>query len=127
MALSELGKTWYDPNLVLNIIEPYDAIAESRYTLKTQMRLANQDVVIRNLRVSDIYIAQSPADTMHRIEAKEQYRPDLVAFQQYNNPNMAWVLLAANNMKSIFDFTTDKIIRIPEVTTLYSSGGVLSK
>lgn len=127
MALTQLGKTWYDPKLVLGVTEPSETVAQSRYTLKTQMRLKNQDVVIRNLRISDLYIAESSGDTVHKIEAKEQYRPDLVAYKQYNNPNLAWVILSANNMKSIFDFTTGKIIRIPEVTSLYSSGGVLSK
>ena len=127
MALTDLGKTWYDPKLVLGVIEPSNTIAVSRYTLKTQLRLNNEDVVIRNLRISDININKTDGDTVHKIEAGEEFRPDLVAFKQYNNPTLAWVILSANNMKSIFEFKTGLIIRIPEVTSLYSSGGVLNK
>ena len=127
MALTTLGETGFDPKLVESYIESSETIAESRYTLKPQLRLANGDVVIRNLRISDLYIVENTDDTVYKIQAKEQYRPDIVAYKQYNNPNLAWVILSANNMKSIFDFKTDIVIRIPEVTGLYTSGGVLSK
>ena len=127
MALTNLGKTWYDPTKVLGIIEPNEDTVQSRYSSKTNINLANGDTVIRNLRISDIEIKESDLDTVHKIEAGEEYRPDLVAYKQYNNPNLAWIILSANNMKTIFDFTVDKVIRIPEVTSLYSEGGVLSK
>lgn len=127
MALSELGKTWYDKNLVKDIIQPQEETVTSRYSAKTNLVLQNNDVVVRNLRTSDIYIPESDDDTVHKIDAAEEYRPDLVAFKQYNNPALAWVILSANNMKDIFEFTSGKVIRIPEITGLYTTGGVLNR
>lgn len=127
MALTKLGRTWYDTKQITNIIEPNEEVVQTRYSNKTQMRLENGDIIIRNTRLSDIEVPESDSDTVHKIEASERYRPDLVAFRVYNNANLAWVLLSANNMKSFFEFETDVIIRIPEITSLYSSGGVLNK
>lgn len=127
MALSELGKTWYDKNLVKDIIQPQEETVASRYSAKTNLVLQNNDVVVRNLRTSDIYIPESDDDTVYKIDAAEEYRPDLVAFKQYNNPALAWVILSANNMKDIFEFTSGKVIRIPEITGLYTTGGVLNR
>lgn len=127
MSLTKLGKTWYDKNLVDGVIVPSEEVVSDRYSSKTNIRLKNQDIVIRNLRISDIYVPVSDDDTIHKIEAGEQYRPDLVAYKEYNNPNLAWIILSANNMKNIFEFTVGKMIRIPEITSLYSEGGILNK
>ena len=127
MALTQLGKTWFSEKLVDGIIEPNQELPTDRYSNKTNIRLKNQDIVVRNMRISDIYIPVSDGDTVHTIDQGEHLRPDLVALRQYNNQGLAWVLLSANNMKNFFEFVQGKVIRIPEVTNLYSAGGVLNK
>lgn len=126
MALTQLGKTWYDPQQVKSVILPEIANIQSRYDNKAQMKLLNEDVIIRNLRMKDIYIPASNTDSIHTIEAGEEYRPDVVAYNIYNNSLLGWVILAANNMKSIFEFKAGTMIRVPAIDSIYSNGGVLS-
>lgn len=126
MALTQLGKTWYDPQQVKSVILPEIANIQSRYDNKAQMKLLNEDVIIRNLRMKDIYIPASSTDSIHTIEAGEEYRPDVVAYNIYNNSLLGWVILAANNMKSIFEFKAGIMIRVPSIDSIYSNGGVLS-
>lgn len=127
MALTRLGRTWYDPEQVISLMEKIEETVQSRYSSKVNMNLKNGDTIIRNLRISDLEIEESDEDIVYKIEPSERYRPDLLALKYYNNPNLAWVLLAANNMKTIFDFKDGVVIRIPNVTSLYTNGGILSK
>lgn len=127
MALTRLGRTWYDPEQVVSLMEKIEETVQSRYSSKVNLNLKNGDTIIRNLRISDLEIEESDEDIVYKIEPSERYRPDLLALKYYNNPNLAWVLLAANNMKTIFDFKDGVIIRIPNVTSLYTNGGILSK
>lgn len=127
MALTRLGRTWYDPEQVVSLMEKIEETVQSRYSSKVNLNLKNGDTIIRNLRISDLEIEESDEDIVYKIEPLERYRPDLLALKYYNNPNLAWVLLAANNMKTIFDFKDGIVIRIPNVTSLYTNGGILSK
>lgn len=127
MALTRLGRTWYDPEQVVSLMEKIEETVQSRYSSKVNLNLKNGDTIIRNLRISDLEIEESDEDIVYKIEPSERYRPDLLALKYYNNPNLAWVLLAANNMKTIFDFKDGVVIRIPNVTSLYTNGGILSK
>ena len=127
MALTRLGRTWYDPEQVVSLMEKNEETVQSRYSSKVNMNLKNGDTIIRNLRISDLEIEESDEDVVYKIEPSERYRPDLLALRYYNNPNLAWVLLAANNMKTVFDFKDGIVIRIPNVTSLYTNGGILSK
>lgn len=127
MALTKLGKTWYDPTRVISLMEKQEGTVQSRYSSKVNLNLVDGNTIIRNLRLSDLEIEESDEDTVHKIEPSERYRPDLLAQEYYNNPILAWVILAANNMKTIFDFKDGIVIRIPNVTSLYTDGGVLSK
>lgn len=127
MALTKLGKTWYDPEQIISLMESNEETVSSRYSAKTNLNLKDGNTIIRNLRISDLEIRESDEDTVHKIEVKERYRPDLIAQKFYNNPNLAWVILAANDMKTLFDFKDGLVIRVPSITSLYTSGGVLSR
>ena len=89
--------------------------------------LKNKDTVIRFIRSSDLNVGDPTGNSIHVIEQGERYRPDIVANKMYGNPNLAWVLLTANNMKSIFEFEVTKEIIVPELTQLYTTGGILSR
>ena len=124
---NDFAKQWYAESKVQEVYTPDVATWRSRYDLKEQLLLTNNDFVIRNMRRTDLYPYKSSDDLEHIVEARENCRPDIIAEEAYGDPRLAWVILSANNMKTIFDFTVDKVIRIPEVTSFYSEGGVLSK
>lgn len=127
MALTKLGKTWYDANVIDNVLENDEMVVTSRYSTKTNLLRKDGNTVIRNLRTRDFYIPESDEDTVHKIKAGEEFRPDVVAFNQYGDASLYWVVLSANRMKDIFEFKADKVIRLPEITRVYSSNGVLGK
>lgn len=128
MALSTLwDKTWYSNKAIETVLIPNTDYYRGRYDLKENLLLKNKDTVIRFIRSSDLNVGDPTGNSIHVIEQGERYRPDIVANKMYGNPNLAWVLLTANNMKSIFEFEVTKEIIVPELTQLYTTGGILSR
>jgi len=58
-------------------------------------------------------IARSEKDRFWVITKPREFRPDLVAFEEYGYSNFWWRILEANQMKSIFDFKSGTNIRLP--------------
>ena len=54
------------------------------------------------------------SDSLIEIQAKEQHRPDLVAYRLYGDPRLSWVVLQFNNIIDIeTEFTTGVELRVP--------------
>jgi len=72
-------------------------------------------------------IAKNKSDTVFRINAVYQYRPDLLANDLYGRSALWWVFAARNPnvlRDPIFDFVSGRLIYIPHGPTLMSSLGV---
>lgn len=68
--------------------------------------------------ISDVYWSIAPV---------YEYRPDLLAFDLYNDPRLWWVFAQRNPNRlkdPYFDFTTGKKIYIPKIQTLKSVLGI---
>ena len=118
---------WYSASLVNKILIPNLTTWRSRYDLKEQLLLTDNNLVIRNMRRKDMVPSSNSLDTAHRVTASENCRPDIVAQNAYGDPRLAWVILAANDLSDIFDFVTGLEIIIPASISLYQSGGVLNR
>lgn len=128
MNEDEIIRSWYSDDLVEKILVPNLDSWRSRYDLKEQELLRKSGIwVIRNLRKNDITPVRTSEDTQHIIAPGENYRPDVVAYNAYGDGNLAWVILAANDMSSIFDFKAGMYIIIPSIVSLYQAGGILSR
>lgn len=128
MNENEIIRNWYSTKLVDKILIPNLDTWRSRYDLKEQELLKDKDTwVIRNLRKNDIIPNRTSEDIQHIIVAAEDCRPDIVAYNAYGDANLAWVILAANNMSSIFDFKSGIYIIIPSMMSLYQTGGILCR
>ena len=125
--MNSFTRQWYAESKVKEVFTPDIATWRSRYDLKEQLLLRDNSYVIRNLRKSDMYPYRSKEDMEHIVEAKEEFRPDLIADEAYGDPRLAWVILSANNLSDIFDLKIGMRIRIPSSTSLYTSGGVLNR
>lgn len=55
----------------------------------------------------------SPNDRFYVISAGVAYRPDVVAKKIYGRESFWWILLLANNMSDIMEFSAGKTITIP--------------
>jgi hypothetical protein len=63
-------------------------------------------------------ITQSVDDRFMQITPGYEYRPDLVSQKAYGMPDYWWLILQANNINDVYQFTTGKTIRIPvDITT----------
>ena len=63
-------------------------------------------------------------DLEYRIEESYNNRPDLLAYDLYNNPNLWWVFTVRNPdtlIDPVFDFVTGVTIYVPKITTLQRS------
>lgn len=124
---SSLLMQWYSADLVNKILIPNLSTWKSRYDLKEQLLLKDGNLVIRNMRRRDMVPLSNSLDTAHRVTAAENFRPDIVAYNAYGDPRLAWVILAANDLSDMFDFVTGLEIIIPSSISLYQTGGVLNR
>lgn len=72
-------------------------------------------------------IPAMPGDVQYTITETYKYRPDLLAFDLYNNTDLWWVFAARNpnTLKDpIFDFAAGNIIFIPNKDTLTKALGL---
>lgn len=128
MEEREIIRDWYSKDLVEKILVPNVDSWRSRYDLKEQELLKDGETwVIRNLRKTDITPVRTSDDIQHVVAPGENYRPDVVAYNAYGDANLAWVILAANNMSNIFDFKAGMYIVIPSTVSLYQVGGILNR
>lgn len=128
MNEDDIIRSWYSEELVEKILVPNLDTWRSRYDLKEQELLRGKDIwVIRNLRKNDIIPARTAEDTQHIVAPGEDCRPDVIAYNAYGDGNLAWVILAANNMSSIFDLKAGMYIVIPSTLSLYQTGGILCR
>lgn len=128
MEENEIIRNWYSEDLVDKILIPNLDTWRSRYDLKEQELLKDGETwVIRNLRKRDITPIRTSEDIQHIVAPGEHCRPDIVAYNAYGDANLAWIILSANNMSSIFDFRSGMQVVIPSMMSLYQVGGVLSK
>ena len=66
-------------------------------------------------------IPQQNDDQLFQINQTYQYRPDLLAFDLYDNAGLWWVFYQRNPntlTKPPLDFKTDTLIYLPKITTL---------
>jgi hypothetical protein len=66
-------------------------------------------------------IPQQSDDRLFQINMTYQYRPDLLAFDLYDNSNLWWVFYQRNPntlQKPPLDFKADTLIYLPKITTL---------
>lgn len=126
MDKEELKKTWY-AKTVKDIIPQNVAVWRARYDRKDQLRLENETLVIRQMRPIDMIPPTTKDASFFIIGAAEAYRPDIIANDYYKDPNLYWVILAANGLKDPLDFREGLEIIIPTLTSLYSQGGILKR
>lgn len=65
-------------------------------------------------------------DQLFKINQTYQYRPDLLAFDLYQQPTLWWVFYQRNPNTLVappWDFEAGKLIYLPKITTLRSSLG----
>jgi hypothetical protein len=71
-------------------------------------------------------IPKESDDILFKINSTYQYRPDLLAYDLYDNSNLWWVFYQRNPntlQKPPLDFKVDTMIYIPKISTLQTALG----
>lgn len=72
-------------------------------------------------------IPADPDDYSYEIQPQYNYRPDLLAFDLYQNPKLWWVFAQRNAdilFDPIYDFKAGTIIKLPKRTFLVKALGM---
>lgn len=72
-------------------------------------------------------IPKQDDDILFKINLTYQYRPDLLAFDLYDNSKLWWVFYQRNPntlQTPPLDFKTDTVIYVPKITTLRNVLGI---
>ncbi len=118
-------KKEYFSDEVKNIEESTNKSIHSRYDSKIRLRLANNTLVIRNLKEDDLVAKLTNNDLLHRVVFMEAKRPDLIALHYYGDARLYWVILGANDLRERDQLVEGMLIRIPAINSLYGYDGLL--
>ncbi len=99
-------------------------VASNRYDTKIKLITADGEYT-RLLKGNELIAPQSENDSYIYIDLSYQYDPFKIAYEYYNNENFYWVILAANNLFSMFDLKEGITIRIPNITSIMGYNGLL--
>lgn len=99
-------------------------VATNRYDTKVKLVTADGEYT-RLLKDNELFATPSENDSYIYISLPYQYDPFKIAYEYYNNENFYWVILAANNMFSMFDLKEGMTIRIPNITSVMGYNGLL--
>ena len=107
----DLFRVWYS-NSVRSVVEqkslPFNTIT-SRY--RDLSIINSYDDHLKFARKG--YFEFKDSEKSYYITKATEFRPDIVSVMMYNDPRYSWALLAANKMKSFFDFEAGKYIMVP--------------
>lgn len=70
-------------------------------------------------------IVSSKSDQYYTVTINTENRLDIIANMFYNNSIYWWIIAKANNITDVFNIPVDTILRIPSLSTVYSSKGVI--
>jgi hypothetical protein len=99
-------------------------IASNRYDTKATL-ITNDGEYTRTLKYEELYAAPSDTDLYIAVDITNQYDPFKISYQYYGTVNYYWVILSANNLFSMFDLVEGLTIRIPNISKILGSNGLL--
>jgi len=75
----------------------------------------------------DFVLYPDPDDTQFFVDSFTAGRPDLIAYSEYNNPLLAWVIMRRNGIHSPSHITVGSVLWIPSSRRINERGGILSQ
>ena len=99
---------------------------QSRYSLDTVYKFAVDETLKFFGTHQNIEIPLTTEDTFHTTTSAEIGRLDLIAFEEYDNVKLWWVIARANDIKDpLFEPKAGTVIRIPSILALFGNRGAL--
>jgi nucleoid-associated protein YgaU len=67
-------------------------------------------------------IRESSKDSFYSVESGYENRLDLISYKFYGTPFLWWAIALVNNIVDPLDVGVGVVLRIPEISSIYSSG-----
>lgn len=113
----KLNQTWFSPD----VISLTDKLEDG---LKTSDRYKEKLILSDSHGIHLQFIQQrwlpkaTQTDPLIYIDAKYQYRPDIISVDYYNTPLFAWAILAANDLRSVWEVEAGMYLKIPDIAAV---------
>lgn len=106
-------------------IERKDPSPFDRYkNCKILIDLETKETLLETREIKKVNL--SSMDSYHTVDANEEGRLDLIAYQYYGNPLLWWVIAQANDIYNVIENPKPgDIIRIPDISNMYNKDGIL--
>ena len=114
----------YYSDKVSKVYKPKVNKSTSRYDTKLRLSLVEGTTKVRFIRKEDLFFSDNNS-SVHVVDAIEAFRPDILANEYYGDEKYAWVILAANNLKTPYELIKGMKILIPSLTSLQGANGKL--
>lgn len=96
----------------------------TRYDKKTTMIFHEGDMT-RMLKANELHPEPRDDDQILTIPIQFQFDPWRVAYHYYGDPDLFWIILGSNNLFSMFDLVAGLKIRIPTISEVYGTNGLM--
>lgn len=114
----------YYSDKVSKVYRPSANKSTSRYDTKLRVSLKEGSTKIRFIRKNDLLFSDK-SSSVHVVDAIEAFRPDILANEYFGDEKYAWVILAANNLKTPYELVRGMKIVIPSLVSLQGADGKL--
>lgn len=71
-------------------------------------------------------IKESTKDIFYSVEKGYENRLDLISYKFYNSPFLWWAIASMNHIDNPMKVEAGMVLRIPSMSSIYSSGGILT-
>lgn len=89
-------------------------------------RMVNEDNMSYMESPEKIIIKESTKDIFYSVEKGYENRLDLISYKFYNTPFLWWAIATMNHIDNPMVIEAGIVLRIPAISSIYGSGGVLS-
>lgn len=96
----------------------YEDQDQSRYKIYRQIG-QGKDSYLETFNQREI--PETDEDIYYIVPQSDENRLDLVAYRYYNDASLWWVIAIANKIIDPFVVSVGQVLRIPSVTSIYSS------
>lgn len=113
----KLNQTWFAPE-VMSLTEKLEDTTKTSDRYKGKMILSDDKGVHLQFIQQRWLPKYDTKDMLIYVDAKYQYRPDIISVDYYNTPLYAWAILAANDLRSIWEIEAGMYLKIPDIAVV---------
>jgi nucleoid-associated protein YgaU len=134
LKIADTSKIPVSPEYLSTVANKYVMVTYSNpRTYSSLSRYSARRIIIDDLTHTeyhetdnDVSIVSSSSDNYYTVDASTEDRLDVIANNYYGRASYWWIIALANKIIDPFTISIGTTLRIPPVSSLYESDGVIS-